>query len=115
MLPLEKNQVLDTLEYSAEVLKAIAQPTRLRIIELLQDGEHCVCEIFPAIGHEQSNTSRHLQMMLKSGILRQRKDGLKIFYSVRHPEVFEMLRLAELVAAREAAMRAELFSRKDAL
>ena len=104
---------MNTLEYSAEVLKAIAQPTRLRIIELLRDGEHCVCEIFPAIGHEQSNTSRHLQTMLKSGILNQRKDGLKIYYSLRHPEVLEMVQLAEQIAAREAAMKAELFNRKE--
>ncbi len=103
---------MNTLEYSAEVLKAIAQPTRLRIIELLRDGEHCVCEIFPAIGHEQSNTSRHLQVMLKSGILMQRKEGLKIFYSLRHPEVLEILRLAELVASREATERSALFNRK---
>ncbi len=104
--------MLDTLEYSAEVLKAIAQPTRLKIIQLLQDGEHCVCEIFPAIGHEQSNTSRHLQMMLKSGILQQRKDGLKIYYSLRHPEVLEIVQLAELVAAREAHLKSELFRGK---
>jgi len=103
---------VNTIEYSAEILKAIAQPTRLKIIQLLQDGEHCVCEIFPAIGHEQSNTSRHLQMMLKSGILQQRKNGLKIYYSLRHPEVLEMVRLAELVAEREAHLKAELFRGK---
>jgi ArsR family transcriptional regulator len=103
---------VNTLEYSAEVLKAIAQPARLRIIQLLRDGEHCVCEISPAIGHEQSNTSRHLQMMLKSGILQQRKDGLKIYYSLRHPEVLEIMQLAELVAAREAHLKSELFRGK---
>ncbi len=100
---------MDTIEYSAEILKAISQPTRLRIIELLRDGEHCVCEIFPAIGHEQSNTSRHLQMMLKSGILSQRKEGLKIFYSLRHPEVLDIVRLAELMARREAEERAAVY------
>jgi ArsR family transcriptional regulator len=107
--------MLDTLEYSAEVLKAIAQPTRLKIIQLLRDGEHCVCEIFPAIGHEQSNTSRHLQMMLKSGILQQRKDGLKIYYSLRHPEVLEMVRLAELIAAHETERKAALFVKTPAI
>jgi ArsR family transcriptional regulator len=107
--------MLDTLEYSAEVLKAIAQPTRLKIIQLLRDGEHCVCEIFPAIGHEQSNTSRHLQMMLKSGILQQRKDGLKIYYSLRHPEVLEMVRLAELIAAHETERKAALFVKTPAM
>lgn len=88
---------METLDLCAEILKAIAQPTRLRIIELLRDGEHCVCEIFPAIGHEQSNTSRHLQMMLKSGILSQRKDGLKIYYALRHPEILQIVDLAEMV------------------
>lgn len=103
---------MEALDLCADILKAIAQPTRLRIIELLRDGEHCVCEIFPAIGHEQSNTSRHLQMMLKSGILNQRKDGLKIYYSLRHPEVLAMVGLAEQIVVREAERTATLLSKK---
>lgn len=103
-----------TLEFCADVLKAIAQPTRLRIIELLRDGEHCVCEIFPAIGQEQSNTSRHLQTMLKSGILKQRKEGLKIYYSLRHPEVLEMVGLAERIVVREAERTSRLVKGKGA-
>lgn len=99
---------MEPLELCADILKAMAQPTRLRIIELLRDGEHCVCEIFPAIGHEQSNTSRHLQMMLKSGILNQRKEGLKIYYSLRHPEVVQMVQLAEQIILHEAARSAKL-------
>ena len=102
---------MEPLHLCADILKALAQPTRLKIIELLADGEHCVCEIYPAIDHEQSNTSRHLQMMLKSGILNQRKDGLKIYYSLRHPEVLEMVRMAELIAEHEATKRAALFAR----
>lgn len=103
---------MEALDLCADILKAMAQPTRLRIIELLRDGEHCVCEIYPAIGHEQSNTSRHLQMMLKSGILNQRKEGLKIYYSLRHPEVVEMLLLAEQMVLREAERTATLLSKK---
>jgi ArsR family transcriptional regulator len=103
---------MELLDLSAEILKAIAQPTRLRIIELLRDGEHCVCEIFPAIGHEQSNTSRHLQMMLKSGILTQRKDGLKIYYALRHPEILQIVELAEMVVQREAEQAIEMLRGK---
>ena len=51
---------MDTTHFRAEILKALGQPTRLKIIDFLRDGERCVCEIFPAIGEEQSNTSRHL-------------------------------------------------------
>lgn len=99
---------MEPLDLCADILKALAQPTRLKIIELLQDGEHCVCEIYPAIAHEQSNTSRHLQMMLKSGILNQRKDGLKIYYSLRHPEVLEIVRLAEAMVNHETQRRSAL-------
>lgn len=103
---------MEEFDLCADILKAMAQPTRLKIIELLRDGEHCVCEIFPAIGHEQSNTSRHLQMMLKSGILKQRKEGLKIYYSLRHPEVLEIVRLAEQIVMHEAERTVGLVKNK---
>jgi ArsR family transcriptional regulator len=92
----------------AEILKAIGQETRLSILELLRDGERCVCEIFPAIGQEQSNVSRHLNMMQQAGILARRKDGLKIFYAVRHPEVFAIVDLAAAIMKSEAGRRHEL-------
>ena len=86
--------MLDHNEHIAALLKAIAQPTRLKIIEFLRDGEKCVCEIFPAIDQEQSNTSRHLNYMQSHGILARRKDGVKIYYNVKHPEVFQIADLA---------------------
>ncbi len=97
-----------THDVQAEILKAIAQETRLSILELLRDGERCVCEIFPAINYEQSNVSRHLNMMQKAGILTRRKDGLKIFYAIKHPEVLEIIDLASAIMKREAGSRHDL-------
>jgi len=97
-----------TSDFQAEILKAIAQETRLNILELLRDGERCVCEIFPAIGQEQSNVSRHLNMMQKAGILTRRKDGLKIFYAVKHAEVLAIVDLAAAILKRETGVRHEL-------
>jgi len=97
-----------TSDFQAEILKAIAQETRLNILELLRDGERCVCEIFPAIGQEQSNVSRHLNLMQKAGILTRRKDGLKIFYAVKHAEVLAIVDLAAAILKREAGDRHEL-------
>jgi len=97
-----------TSDFQAEILKAIAQETRLNILELLRDGERCVCEIFPAIGQEQSNVSRHLNMMQKAGILTRRKDGLKIFYAVKHAEVLAIVDLATAILKRETGDRHEL-------
>ena len=79
------------LELKADVLKALGQPTRLKILELLRDGERCVCEIFPAIKEEQSNVSRHLALMKAAGILTSRKQGQMVHYRVRDPQVFKLL------------------------
>jgi ArsR family transcriptional regulator len=81
----------DLLELKASVLKALGQPTRLKILELLRNGERCVCEIFPAIKEEQSNVSRHLALMKSVGILASRKEGQMVHYRVRDPQVFKLL------------------------
>ena len=91
--------------YLADVLKSLAQPTRLKIIDFLRDGERCVCEIFPAIDEEQSNTSRHLSHMQTHGILSRRKEGVKIYYAVKHPEVFEIIDRASAIVRREVELR----------
>lgn len=99
-----------TTSYQADVLKSIAQTTRLKIIDFLRDGERCVCEIFPAIDEEQSNTSRHLAYMQTHGILSRRKDGVKIYYAVKHPEVFEIIDRATAIVRRESEVRSGLFN-----
>lgn len=81
----------ELLELKANVLKALGQPTRLKILELLRGGERCVCEIFPAIKEEQSNVSRHLALMKAAGILTSRKAGQMVHYRVRDPQVFKLL------------------------
>jgi ArsR family transcriptional regulator len=78
-------------EGQANVLKALGQPTRLQILELLKDGERCVCEIFPAIHQEQANVSKHLSILRQAGILESRKDGLRILYRLKTPEIMNLL------------------------
>jgi len=79
------------LELKAEVLKAFAQPTRLKILECLRGGEKCICEIVPAIGGEQSNISRHISLMQKNHLVTTRKDGVRVMVRVKDPKVFEIL------------------------
>jgi DNA-binding transcriptional ArsR family regulator len=75
----------------ADICKAIAHPTRIQILNLLRDGEKCVCEIFPALEIEQPNVSRHLAILKKEGIVSSRKDGLKVIYRVNDERIFQML------------------------
>ncbi|MEW6187343.1 MAG: metalloregulator ArsR/SmtB family transcription factor [Thermodesulfobacteriota bacterium] len=79
------------LESQAAILKALGQPTRLQILDFLKDGERCVCEIFPAIEQEQANVSKHLSILKQAGLLESRKDGLRILYRIKTPEVFDLL------------------------
>lgn len=82
----------------ADFYKAIAHPARLQILELLRPGELCVCEIYPALEMEQSNTSRHLSVLKKAALVQSRKEGLKVLYRVTDARVFEILDLsAEMV------------------
>ena len=79
------------IELKAEILKAMAQPTRLRILECLRKGEKCICEIVPAINGEQSNISRHISLMQKSRLVTTRKEGVRVMVRVRDPKIFEIL------------------------
>src|SRR4030043_2098717 len=80
-----------TIQLKAEVLKAMAQPTRLKILELLRNGERCICEIVPAINGEQSNISRHISVMQRCHLVATRKDGVRGMVRVRDPKIFEIL------------------------
>ena len=79
------------IELRAEILKALAQPTRLKILEFLREGEKCVCEIYPAVNGEQSNISKHLSIMQKANLLTSRKDGIRVLFSVKYREVFDIM------------------------
>jgi ArsR family transcriptional regulator len=88
-------------ERKSEILKAMAQPTRLKILEILKDGERCVCDIYPALEEAQPNVSKHLNLMKRAGILDSRKEGLRIIYWIKSPEVLEILERAEAILRRE--------------
>lgn len=63
------------------VLSALAEPTRLRAMHLLRDGEeHCVCEMMQAIGATQSRMSRHMQVLKQAGLVVDRRDAQWVRY-----------------------------------
>jgi len=98
---MEESMEEKILELKAEVLKALAQPTRLKILELLRNGERCICEIVPAINGEQSNISRHISLMQKSHLVTTRKDGVKVMVKVRDPKIFEILDSVSLLLKKQ--------------
>ncbi len=95
------------VESKVKILKALADPTRLQILELLKNEERCVCELIPALGKAQSTTSKHLDVLYDAGILDRRVEGRRTIYRVKNPKVFEALRLVESMALEELARMAK--------
>jgi len=81
-------------ERKAEIIKALAHPLRVAVVDFLKDGEKCVCDIARHLGSERSNVSRHLAVMLKAGVLRCRKEGLMVYYELRTPCILNFLNCA---------------------
>ncbi len=76
-------------EKQAEILKALAHPVRVAILDFLKDNEQCVCDIAEFVGSERSNVSKHLSVLVSCGILESRKDGLKVMYSLKTKCIME--------------------------
>ena len=89
-------------ERQAEIAKAVAHPLRVAVIDFLKDGEKCVCDIAEQVGSERSNVSRHLTVMVRAGVLSCRKEGLKVFYSLKTPCIAEFLSCVTRVLKQQA-------------
>lgn len=74
----------------AEVFKALGHPDRLRIVDELEDGERCVCELVEAVGSGWSTVSRHLSVLRDAGVVADEKRGLQVFYRIALPCVVSL-------------------------
>ena len=79
------------LEQAAEVLKAVAHPVRLRIIELLEDGGKTVTELLTCLGTQQAYTSQQLNILKSKGVVASRRQGNQIYYSVANPGAIKII------------------------
>ncbi len=97
--------------YSPKVklLKALADETRLQILEFLKDGERCVCEIVPHIGTSQSNVSQHLRILKNAHIVTDRREGRSIYYSVVDERIFGCLETVERISEDTMKRLLEIF------
>jgi ArsR family transcriptional regulator len=79
--------------FKSDIFQALAHPTRIAIIELLQSGELSAGELMENLGMEQANVSQHLSVLRAKMIVVNRKSGNQVFYSVRDPIIIEVLAL----------------------
>lgn len=85
--------------FKASLFQALANPTRLEILESLRAGELPVHAILEKVRRDQTNVSQHLSSLRSRGIVTNRKDGNQVFYSVRDPLIFDVLDIMRRYAA----------------
>ncbi len=92
-----------------EILSALAEPTRLAAMKLLQDGrEHCVCELMRGLGASQSRMSRHMAVLRNAGLVVDRRDAQWVRYRMT-PNL-----PADVAALLEAALALSNSARREA-
>jgi DNA-binding transcriptional ArsR family regulator len=82
---------MDAYETQSDLLKALSHPTRLAILDILRDGEQCVCHMEATLQQRQAYISQHLMVLKQAGLVDSRRDGLNLYYRVMKPEVFRVL------------------------
>jgi len=81
----------------AEFFKTLGHPARIRILELLAEGEHSVTELMPEVGLESSHLSQQLAVLRRAGLVAARKQGNTVIYSMTSQDLAELLQVARKV------------------
>lgn len=89
-------------EHRAKILKALAHPSRLMMVEELAEGEKCVCELREMVGADMSTVSKHLSVLKNAGLVEHEKRGLQVYYRLKVPCITSFFGCIEAVIAEEA-------------
>lgn len=95
-------------EARARIIKAMAHPTRLFIVDELSRGKRCVCELTEMVGADVSTVSKHLTVLRNAGVVQDEKHGAQVFYSLRVPCVLNFFTCVESVMESTAKEQLEL-------
>ena len=93
---------MDRDESLSRLFKVLMHPARLEILEILRQGEECVCHMEAALGYRQAYISQHLMVMREAGLVDDRRDGWNIFYRVTEPRVFALVDQARVIVGTPA-------------
>ena len=101
-------------ETRARIIKALAHPARLLLVDTLKAGPRCVCELRDVVGSDLSTVSKHLSVLRAAGIVRDEKRGVQVFYALRCPCVTDFFACAEKVLATTVKADATTLRRRRA-
>ena len=102
-------------QVKAEFFKTLGHPARIRILEVLREGERPVSELIPEVGIEPSHLSQQLAILRRANLVRSRKVGPSVLYTVPDPRVFELLEVAKAILTTSLAETRELLEELEGM
>lgn len=87
--------MINDYEQSAQLIKVLAHPMRLAILNLLRDGEVCVCHLEAALHQRQAYISQQLSILREAELVEDRRDGWRVYYHIAQPQIFEIVEAVE--------------------
>jgi DNA-binding transcriptional ArsR family regulator len=106
---------LPVYQLKAEFFKTLGHPARIRILEVLREGEHAVGDLLPKVGIESSHLSHQLAVLRRNRIVKTRKAGASVMYSVVDPRIFQLLEVAKQILTGSLQAHQDLLAGLDAL
>ncbi|MER6105424.1 metalloregulator ArsR/SmtB family transcription factor [Streptomyces sp. NPDC001832] len=97
-------------QLKAEFFKTLGHPARIRVLELLSEREYAVAELLPEVRIEPAHLSQQLAVLRRANLVRTRKEGSNVYYSLASPEVADLLRVARSILSGVLAGQAELLA-----
>ena len=82
---------METYQTQTKFFKILMHPTRLAILDILRDGEECVCHMEAHLGLRQAYISQHLMVLREAGLVTDRRDGWNFFYRVSRPQIYQVI------------------------
>ena len=90
-------------EVKANLFRVLGHPARVRILELLRDGERSVGSLQAELGLDSGGTSQHLAALRRIGLVDSRREGTSVYYRVDDPRVFDLLAAGRAIIGRQLA------------
>lgn len=102
-------------QVKADFFKTLAHPARIRVLELLREGERSVGDLIPEVGLEASHLSQQLGVLRRANVLQARKEGSSVYYSVTDPRIFELLEVAKAILTTSLSESRQLLAELEGL
>ena len=97
-------------EVKANLFRVLGHPARVRILELLRDGERSVGALQAELGLDSGGTSQHLAALRRIGLVESRREGTSVFYRVDDEHVFDLLEAGRAIITRQLAEQQSILS-----